>query len=721
MHRMTCRLLLMALLMVPRFVLAAGKAEHVVVVVWDGLRPDFISQEHTPTLHQLARDGVLFQNHHAAYLSATEVNGTVLATGHYPEHTGIIANRIYRTDVDRLKAVDTQNLDVIRKADHATGGCYLPHSTVAETLQAAGRRTVVAGTKQVAVLQDRRERPDQDPAGITLFAGNTLPPSTLPRIKSQLGSFPPEVDKTSSLPNEPRDEWTTRALLGPLWTNGVPAFTLLWLIEPDSSQHAAGLGSPRAIAALESSDRKLAAVIAELDRCGLRGKTDVFVVSDHGFSTVEKSVDVCQVLRDAGLPARRSFLLRPGKGDILVVGQGGSVLFYVIGRGSETTRRLVRFLQQQDFTGVLFTREPVPGAFALKQGQLQSPEAPDVVMSLRWSSRTNAFGIPGLLCGDGTTKPGYGMHASLGPADMHNTLVAVGPDLKSGFTSTLPSGNIDLAPTILWLLGVQPQRPLDGRILSEALAVDAPPAGQPTTQQLEAVLATDHLTWRQYLQISQVNQTRLPGRRQRRRNDEIGLGHYLIEKRHVSRHIQSMKSVFTGPVYVVRDNIDTDQIIPAQYLNLVPTIADEYEKLGSYALCGLPESLYPTRFVKEGQLDSDYPIVVAGRNFGCGSSREHAPIALGSAGCKVVLAESFARIFFRNSVATGELYPCEITERLCDVLKTGDAVKVDLDAGTVTLQSTGQVCQFKPLGDVRPVVDAGGLFNYARKTGMISK
>lgn len=181
------------------------------------------------------------------------------------------------------------------------------------------------------------------------------------------------------------------------------------------------------------------------------------------------------------------------------------------------------------------------------------------------------------------------------------------------------------------------------------------------------------------------------------------------------------KSVFEGPVYVVRDNIDTDQIISAQYLNLVPTIPDEYEKLGSYALDGLPQSLYPVRYVEGGQLDSKYPIVVAGRNFGCGSSREHAPIALGSANCEVILAESFARIFFRNCVATGELYPCEVTERLCDVLKTGDVVTVDLDAGTVTVKATRKVYHFKPLGDVRPVVDAGGIFNYARQSGMIAK
>ncbi len=84
-----------------------------------------------------------------------------------------------------------------------------------------------------------------------------------------------------------------------------------------------------------------------------------------------------------------------------------------------------------------------------------------------------------------------------------------------------------------------------------------------------------------------------------------------------------------------------------------------------------------------------------------------------------MLAEGFARIFFRNCVATGELYPCELEDRLCSVLKTGEVVSVDLDAGAVTVESTGKIYKIKPLGEVRPVVDSGGLFNYARKNGMI--
>jgi 3-isopropylmalate/(R)-2-methylmalate dehydratase small subunit len=180
-----------------------------------------------------------------------------------------------------------------------------------------------------------------------------------------------------------------------------------------------------------------------------------------------------------------------------------------------------------------------------------------------------------------------------------------------------------------------------------------------------------------------------------------------------------MSEKIRGNVYVVADNIDTDQIIPAQYLNLVPTIPDEYEKLGSYALCGLPKSAYPTRFVPENSTKTPYKIVIAGKNFGCGSSREHAPIALGAAGCEAVVAESFARIFFRNCVATGELYPIDSRDRLCETLKTGDEVEIDLDANTLKVLASGKIFSLKPLGEAKAVIDAGGIFEFARQSGMI--
>jgi 3-isopropylmalate/(R)-2-methylmalate dehydratase small subunit len=170
---------------------------------------------------------------------------------------------------------------------------------------------------------------------------------------------------------------------------------------------------------------------------------------------------------------------------------------------------------------------------------------------------------------------------------------------------------------------------------------------------------------------------------------------------------------------VLGDNIDTDQIIPAEYLSLVPTIPEEYRKLGSHALVGLPRQAGEPAFVPAGDTTTPYTILVAGKNFGCGSSREHAPVALGAAGAKAVVAESFARIFFRNCVATGELYPCETPARLVDGFRTGDDAVLDLEANTLTNQRTGVAHRLRPLGDAGPVIAAGGLFAYARQTGMI--
>jgi 3-isopropylmalate/(R)-2-methylmalate dehydratase small subunit len=181
-----------------------------------------------------------------------------------------------------------------------------------------------------------------------------------------------------------------------------------------------------------------------------------------------------------------------------------------------------------------------------------------------------------------------------------------------------------------------------------------------------------------------------------------------------------MSATISGPVFVLRDNVDTDQIIPAEYLNLVPTIPEEYRKLGSYALAGLLLAPGDPRFIQPGESTTPYAIIVAGKNFGCGSSREHAPIALGAAGARAVVAESFARIFFRNCVATGELYPVEATARLVDAFTTGDEAVLDVEASTLTNRRTGAVHRLRPLGDAGPVIAAGGLFAYARQSGMIA-
>src|SRR6266480_3405307 len=130
-----------------------------------------------------------------------------------------------------------------------------------------------------------------------------------------------------------------------------------------------------------------------------------------------------------------------------------------------------------------------------------------------------------------------------------------------------------------------------------------------------------------------------------------------------------MQTIITGKAYVLGDNVDTDQIIPAQYLSFDPSNPEERRFFGMYA----------NSCVRDGEFKSDYAIIIGGKNFGSGSSREHAPLALAEAGIKCVIAEFYARIFFRNSVNGGYLVPLESKDRLVEQVRTGDVLEVHLD------------------------------------------
>jgi 3-isopropylmalate/(R)-2-methylmalate dehydratase small subunit len=185
-----------------------------------------------------------------------------------------------------------------------------------------------------------------------------------------------------------------------------------------------------------------------------------------------------------------------------------------------------------------------------------------------------------------------------------------------------------------------------------------------------------------------------------------------------------MENIIRGKAYVLGDNIDTDQIIPAEYLSFNPALPEERKFFGMYANSGVPEAQagLPNgriRFVPENQFQSEYTIVIGGKNFGCGSSREHAPLALAEAGVKCVIAEFYARIFFRNSVNGGYLIPLESKERLIGEIRTGDELEVKLDERIVINKTTGKRHELHPLGDVLPIIEAGGVFNYAKAAGML--
>ncbi len=239
----------------------AQKDRHAVVVVWDGMRPDFVSESHTPTLWKLARDGVTFRHHHASYLSATVVNSTAIFTGCYPSGSGIFANYIFRPEISPTKFVDAGEASIVRKGDSVSGGKYVTKPTIAEILHHAGMRTAIAGTKFITYMQDRGDRGANEAArkSDVVFQGSTSPNELIASLSSILGPFP-------GIDDEKSDQWTTRALIDGLWKNGVPEYSLIWLRDPDHMEHKTAPGSPESIAAIKRSDNCLAEILSALKK-----------------------------------------------------------------------------------------------------------------------------------------------------------------------------------------------------------------------------------------------------------------------------------------------------------------------------------------------------------------------------------------------------------------------------------------------------------------------
>ena len=151
-------------------------------------------------------------------------------------------------------------------------------------------------------------------------------------------------------------------------------------------------------------------------------------------------------------------------------------------------------------------------------------------------------------------------------------------------------------------------------------------------------------------------------------------------------------------IYKYKDNVDTDVIISARYLN-----SFDAKELASHAMVDIDPTFAST--VEKGD------IIVAGQNFGCGSSREHAPLCLKTAGVKCVIAKSFARIFYRNSINIG--FPIMECEEAADKIEKGDEVEVDFSTGVITNKTKNETYQSQPFPEfLQKMIDADGLVNY---------
>jgi predicted AlkP superfamily pyrophosphatase or phosphodiesterase len=501
----------------------AGRATFNIVIVLDGLRPDAITMEETPNLWKLRHDGVDFIDSHSVFPTVTRVNATAIATGTWPGHNGMVGNSIYVRAVDPRHAFSNDDHKMLLRLDEVTGGGMVLTKSLGEILAEHGKMlaAVSSGSTGSALLTNPRA-----PRGVgVLIDGYWEPGVALPRAVSDevLKRFgPPPAHGGGSEPQDTSVAWTQRVLRDYVLPDLKPDVVINWLTEPDHIQHVTGPGSPQSRASIRADDAEIGLLLRKLEELGLAEKTNIMVVSDHGFSHSGFGVNVTAELIKAGLKAA------PDSDDVVIASSGQSLLLHVRDRDAALIHRLTEFLRSKEWAGVLFTAArpggdagpPVegvePGTFSLELIHLAHAErGPDIVVTFPWSSAPNPYGVPGtdMTNTDGATGPlagSRGNHGSMSPWTVRNTFIAWGIDFKHGAIVRNPVSNVDVTPTLLALLGLDrdPALPrFDGRAILEALA-DGPDPEQVPRHTTTYFTATPNGTYRAAIEVSEVGTER---------------------------------------------------------------------------------------------------------------------------------------------------------------------------------------------------------------------
>ncbi len=443
--------------------------QRVILLVWDGMRPDLISAELTPHLHAFMERGVVYRRAVGVFPSVTRPTTSSVSTGAYPAGHGVIANLFVGPPGDRAP-VDTGQRADLERLRAANDGRILRLPTLAEALSAAGKRVVAMGSGssgQVTLLDPER-------TATTIHTEFTWPDALMATLHERFGPPPAKV-----IPVQAAHDWLTDVFLNYVIPEIEPDVVLMWLCEPDASQHACGLGSPEATAAIRGNDARLGRILAAIDAGTV--PTTVIVASDHGHSTVTGMVSLSDALQGAGFGAA---LFREQ------IRTADSMILIEDGPGASTLR---------DDVGAWLREQPWVGAFvnwggAAADGTLTPATlwndcdpsallcAPTFSYSHAWAETPNTHGVPGssltgyfaaLADFERLQGPIIGLnrltstHGTLSPCDQRTLLALGGAGIRPG-SLDLPAGVVDIAPTILALLGLPPLADADGRALIES-------------------------------------------------------------------------------------------------------------------------------------------------------------------------------------------------------------------------------------------------------------
>ncbi len=542
-----------------------GRGRIVVLMVWDGLRPDFVTQRDTPNLFRLAREGVRFDKHHSIFPTLTMVNATALATGAPPGVNGLEGNNFYlppSAETPKGEVVSAEGAKAILNLNGSNEfkGRLIGLDTIAQEVAREGGYVGVIGKQGPTAVFDNRVATIADGKDIVgeahkdyLFASEDLVAQS---SASEKIAIPPDSKTTVS--DEQRDLYFARLVVEnalPAAKSaadaGRPALVVFWQHNPDLTQHVAGLGTLPAMEALSLCDNNLMTVRTAIDALGIADKTDLIVVSDHGFATIKFRIVLSEMLVAAGIKKSHDST------DVVVVPNGGADLVYLSPTEFATPeskqavlQKIVNFAEAQEWCGPIFSRDsaiatdepnrrghrqraPKPylgwidGTFSQRVVGLYNPaRSPDLVISFREepeADNKNLTGptnpafligqigqvsmpnksapllhpVKGLVYADtGTSQTfttGMGMHGAAGEREIHNFCAATGPDFRRGFVDLNPTANTDITPTITEILGTLPNigpggvAPA-GRAMAEALIDGRRSAGGSHTQTMTADL-----------------------------------------------------------------------------------------------------------------------------------------------------------------------------------------------------------------------------------------
>jgi arylsulfatase A-like enzyme len=563
---------------------AATPSKKVIVFVWDGLRPDSVTQADTPNLYAMRQAGVSFSDNHSTYPTFTMMNSAAFATGSFPGTTGFYGNSLYApgatgansggTAQDFVDPVFTEDYAILQDLDTYYLNRLVLVGTLFQAAQAKGLTTAAVGKSGAAFLQDYKKGGfivDEKmvwPLSLVkeIQAHGDVLPSTTPFAyapgQMTLGSVNGNptasaakvtlTDKATSDPtmNAPSPPSASNLYLLQTYLSYVlpkaPDLTLIWFRSPDSPEHNYGPGSFTYHDALQHQDFLLGQLQAALKTRGWDKTTDIIVVSDHGHSSVSGApalfplraitagavgaadtngwsvsgdVRLADLLERAGFTniadgnpcmlvpvmsgtksdaspvyatqtdaagticgsantkyTTKAYLVPNGAlpaGQIVIATNGGSDYVYVPDHSAAVVQNVVTFLQKREEVGAIFVHSrygALAGTLPMSMVKLEATgRAPDLILSYDFDENAVVAGVPGIEYESMSASSNRGMHGSFSPRDVHNTLIAAGPDFKSALVDTLPTGNVDVAPTIAQIFSL-PLPGANGRPLLEALA-----------------------------------------------------------------------------------------------------------------------------------------------------------------------------------------------------------------------------------------------------------